>query len=63
MQPERRRRLYEAVDRATELPMLVLAVVFVALLVVPWVFAVSEGTEAVLEAISWIIWAASPPSW
>ena len=58
MRLERRRELFVAVERATELPMLVLAVAFAGILLVPANWTESAATEGVLEAISWTIWAA-----
>jgi hypothetical protein len=40
-----------------ELPLLVLAVAFVPVLVVPMVLDLSAGTRAALEGIAWLIWA------
>ena len=50
----------EALDRftrATELPLLVLAIAMVPLIVAPLVFDLSDGAERAVLAADWIIWA------
>lgn len=58
MKADRRLRAYEAVDRATEIPMIVLSLVFMAVIVVPLVSHLSGATDAALTAVDWLIWAA-----
>ncbi len=57
MRRERRARAFEAVDRATELPLLALALAMVPLLVAPFVLDLSDRAETVALGLDWIIWA------
>ena len=45
-------------ERATELPLLVLALALVPLLVVPLLVDLPSGVEAALDVVDWCIWAA-----
>lgn len=56
MKHERRRELYTAVDRFLEFPMLCLALVFIPILIVPWIFELNSTWESALEAANWTIW-------
>ena len=58
MEPERRRRAFAAVERVTEFPMLVLALLMIPLLVIPWAFDLPGAWEAGLIGGEWFIWAA-----
>ena len=58
MDLERRTHLYARVERATELPMLVLAAAMVPLILVPLLFDLSTTVEWVLFIGNWVIWAA-----
>jgi voltage-gated potassium channel len=49
---------YQRVKRQLEIPMLVLALLFIPVVVVPLVARPSEAQRAALEAASWFIWAA-----
>jgi hypothetical protein len=55
---ERRQEALERFERATELPLLVLALAMVPLLVLPLLFELSSGVEAAFVAADWFIWAA-----
>ena len=46
-----------AVERATQVPLLVLALVMVPLLIVPWLFDLPDGVESTFVAADWFIWA------
>jgi voltage-gated potassium channel len=54
---EQRARAFENLSRATELPMLVLAVALIPLLTVPLLLDLSASAERVLLAVDWFIWA------
>ena len=54
---ERRSRAFDTVERATELPMLLLAVAMVPLLLAPFVLDLSTAAERVVLALDWTIWA------
>lgn len=58
MDLDRRTRLYERVDRATELPMLVLAVAMLPLILIPLLVDLAATAEAAFFAADWVIWAA-----
>lgn len=58
MDAERRARAYEAFDRATELPLLVLSVLFIPLIVLPLVAPLPDAVELVFARVEWVIWAA-----
>lgn len=59
MQDERRAHLFEQVERATELPMLILAVIFLIAVGVPEVVDdLPEQWLVALDAVSWMVWAA-----
>ena len=58
MHKEQRQRAFEAVERATELPMLVLALAMIPLIVVPLVMDLSSSADQALFAANWFIWAA-----
>jgi voltage-gated potassium channel len=56
MDMERRKQVYEAVDRTVELPMLVLSLMIAPLLLLPIVLDLSHSTEATIEGLQWVIW-------
>ena len=56
MDLERRTRLYKRVERATEVPMLVLAVAMVPLLLLPYLVDLSSTLQAVFLAGNWVVW-------
>jgi voltage-gated potassium channel len=58
MDPDRRQDLFVRVERATELPMLLLAVVFLIAVAVPEIVDLSTEWAMALEAVVWITWAA-----
>lgn len=58
MDPTQRAKLFDWVDKNTELPMLVLAGIFLVVIAAPLVFAVPTGLRAPLETVDWVIWAA-----
>jgi voltage-gated potassium channel len=55
---EHRQILFARVERATEVPMLLLAIVFLVVIAVPEAIDVSPEWEMTFEAITWIVWAA-----
>jgi len=57
MDKERRGELLDRFERATELPLLVLALAIIPLLVVPLAIELSGTAEATLLAVDWTIWA------
>ena len=58
MDLERGTRLYDRVDRASELPMLVLAAAMLPLILIPLLIDLSAGAEAAFWTANWLIWAA-----
>lgn len=56
MDPDRRAELFRRVERLTETPMLVLAVVFVALVFLPEVVELSERAHEAIEGLLWLVW-------
>lgn len=58
LRDERRARASDAVERATELPLLLLAVAMVPLLLAPFIFDLSATAELVVFTLDWAIWAA-----
>src|SRR5680860_63704 len=54
---ERRRSALERFERATELPLLVLALIFIPLLVLPLAFDLPEAVDSTFVALDWFIWA------
>jgi voltage-gated potassium channel len=57
MNKEDRARLLERFERATELPLLILAVAIVPLLVLPAAVDLSEGARRAVVLTYWLIWA------
>jgi voltage-gated potassium channel len=53
----RRQRAFEALEHATEVPMLILSLALIPLLIVPWAFDLGDDAEATIVAIDWIVWA------
>lgn len=58
MDLEERTRMYERLERSTEAPMLVLALIFLIIIVARQIFSFSEGVELALIGIEWMIWGA-----
>jgi len=58
MTREQRRELLERFERATELPLLLLAVAMVPLTVVPLVTDLQPTADSAVDLVDWIIWAA-----
>ena len=58
MDLQRRQRAFEAFERMVELPMAILALVFVPLLIIPLVMDLADTVETALLAADWAIWAA-----
>jgi voltage-gated potassium channel len=58
MDAEQRRRAFDAVGRATELPMLALSLLLVPLIVVPILVTIPPEWELAWETAGWVIWAA-----
>ena len=58
MDIDRRSRLNDRVNRATELPMLVLAVAMLPLILIPLVVDLSASADAAFLAANWFVWAA-----
>ena len=56
MTPERRELLFRRVERAPEVPMLVLAVIFLAIFVLPEMVDLPADVAAGLDAVAWLIW-------
>ena len=54
----RRQAALDRFERATELPMLLLALAIIPLLLAPAVFALSDTAKAAVLAADWFIWAA-----
>jgi voltage-gated potassium channel len=57
MERERRRQLYEQIDRRAEVPMIVLSLVIIPLFVAPLFFDPSPRINRIFETIGWGIWA------
>jgi voltage-gated potassium channel len=55
---DRRNVLFNQVERATEVPMLILAVVFLLAIVAPEVAELPQEWILALDALTWIVWAA-----
>jgi voltage-gated potassium channel len=53
----RRAELLDRFERATEWPLLILAVLMIPILVIPLVTDISDDTDNAFEAILWTIWA------
>ena len=58
MEAERRARAYEAVERATALPMLLLSLLLIPLILVPLFVSIPDDLQRVWLTLDWIIWAA-----
>jgi voltage-gated potassium channel len=58
MNADRRSDLFARVERATELPMLLLAVAFLVVFAIQEVVELTPEWEVAVEATSWMIWAA-----
>lgn len=52
----RRQVLLERFERATELPLLVLALALVPLVIAPWALDLSEQADDAIAAVDWMIW-------
>ena len=57
MKREQRAAAFERFDEAIEAPMLVLALLFVPVIVVPNVVTLSPAVDRVFETVNWLIWA------
>lgn len=57
MDSKQRAQAFDAVERAFELPMLVLSLLLIPIVVVPFVVALPPGWEFAWETASWLIWA------
>ena len=57
MDIERRQRAFDAVDRATELPLLLLALAMIPLIAGPLVFNLPDNIEEAFLLADWTIWA------
>ncbi|MGD9891000.1 MAG: potassium channel family protein, partial [Dehalococcoidia bacterium] len=58
MDAEQRKRAFDAVDRATDLPMLALSLLLVPIIVVPVLMTIPPEWEFAWETAGWVIWAA-----
>lgn len=58
MDIEERKWLFDRIERATEIPMLVLALVFLVIIIVRQVATLPENIDTTLNAMEWFIWAA-----
>ena len=56
MNTNKRQQFFEGFERATELPMLCLAIAFIPVLIIPWVFGLSPAWDSAFEAANWAIW-------
>jgi voltage-gated potassium channel len=54
--PTRRAELLDRFERATEAPLLVLALLMVPLLLAPWLLDLPDQVEASLLVLDWMIW-------
>ena len=54
---DRRKHLFTEVERATEVPMLILAVIFLVAVLAPEVADLPDDWLAILDAVTWIVWA------
>ena len=52
----RRGELLERFERATELPLLLLALAMIPLLVIPWLVDLSPSAERAIIGLDWAIW-------
>ena len=57
MNKNRRAEMLERFERATELPLLILALAIVPLLIIPFAVDLDDTTDTALLAVDWIIWA------
>jgi len=57
MDKGRRVEMLDRFERATDLPLLILALAIIPLLVVPLVVDVSDGVDTAFFAADWVIWA------
>jgi voltage-gated potassium channel len=58
MNAERRARAAASFQRATELPLLVLSLILIPLIVLPAAISLPSPVERIVDALSWLIWAA-----
>jgi voltage-gated potassium channel len=58
MDLDRRKRLFDRVERATEVPMLILAAIFMVAILAPEIADLSEEAVLALDAVSWLVWGA-----
>ncbi len=58
MDRTQRAKLYDAVDRVSALPMLILALVFLPVFAVPLLLSLNPAEARALETVGWFIWAA-----
>ncbi len=58
MSREQRKMLLTRFERATDAPMLALAIIFLVLLVLPEVWPLSPAGQSTVEALGWLIWGA-----
>lgn len=58
MTPERKQELYRRVDRLTDVPMIILSVIFLGVLTIPYALTLSPAVEDAFEIASALIWAA-----
>ena len=56
LDPVRRQRLFETVERVTEIPMLVLAAAMLPVIVVPLIVDLSSSAAVAFNGVSWAIW-------
>jgi voltage-gated potassium channel len=54
--PARRASILDRFERATELPLLVMALLMVPLLLAPWLLDLSDQAESTLLVLDWMIW-------
>ena len=55
---EARAKAFDAVERATDLPMLLLSLALIPLIVIPLLIRVPSSLETILLAVEWLIWGA-----
>ncbi len=56
MSKDQRAALLIRIERITGAPMLILAIIFLILLMLPEIWPVSQGTRAMMDALGWLIW-------
>ena len=58
MDIDRRRKMFKRVEEATEIPMLILALLMIPLIVLPLSMNLSSTLDQIFIAANWVVWAA-----